>query len=102
VLIMPSRFEGFGMVAAEGMAAGVPVVATDLDSLPEVVGAPDAGVLFRGGDPQALAEAVQALLDDPEERSRLSEAARARARRFTWDAVAAAHLEFLQQVTAHR
>jgi glycosyltransferase involved in cell wall biosynthesis len=102
VLIMPSRFEGFGMVAAEGMAAGVPVVATDLDSLPDVVGAPHAGVLFRGGDPQALAESVQALLDDPVERRRLSEAARVRARRFTWDAVAAAHLEFLQQVMAHR
>jgi glycosyltransferase involved in cell wall biosynthesis len=102
VLLMPSRFEGFGMVAAEGMAAGVPVVASDLDSLPEVVGAPRAGVLFRGGDARDLARSVVRLLDDSVERRRLSEAGRARARRFTWDAVAAAHLEFLQHVMADR
>ena len=51
VLAMPSRFEGFGMVAAEAMAAGVPVVATDLDSLPEVVG--DAGILVPRDDAPA-------------------------------------------------
>jgi glycosyltransferase involved in cell wall biosynthesis len=102
VLMMPSRFEGFGMVAAEGMAAGVPVVASDLDSLPEVVGTPDAGVLFRGGDARDLARCVEGLLDDGAERGRLSRAARARARRYTWDAVAAAHLEFLQHVMAQR
>jgi glycosyltransferase involved in cell wall biosynthesis len=99
-LAMPSRFEGFGMVAAEAMAAGVPVVASDLDSLPEVVGAPDAGVLFRPGDPDSLAEALARLVDHPEERARLSRAGRERARRFTWDVVAQAHLEFLQHIAA--
>jgi glycosyltransferase involved in cell wall biosynthesis len=98
VLVMPSRFEGFGMVAAEAMAAGVPVAASDLDSLPEVVGGTESGVLFRPGDPAALAAAALALLENPAQRARLSEAARARARRFTWESVAAAHLDFLEHV----
>ena len=98
VLAMPSRFEGFGMVAAEAMAAGVPVVATDLDSLPEVVG--DAGILVPRDDAGALARALSGLLSDPGERSRLGSAARLRARRFTWDAVAEAHFEFLQRIAS--
>jgi glycosyltransferase involved in cell wall biosynthesis len=102
VLVMPSRFEGFGMVAAEAMAAGVPVVASDLDSLPEVVGAPESGVLFRPDDPAALAGAVESLLDAPDERQRLSRAGRERARRFAWDSVVAAHLEFLEHVAMER
>jgi glycosyltransferase involved in cell wall biosynthesis len=97
-LAMPSRFEGFGMVAAEAMAAGVPVIASDLDSLPEVVGAPEAGVLFRPGDARSLAAELGRVVDDPAERSRLSRSGRERARRFTWDAVANAHLEFLQHI----
>ena len=52
---MPSRFEGFGMVAAEAMAAGVPLVAAAAGSLPEVVDAPEGGAWCRPGDAAALA-----------------------------------------------
>ena len=96
VQLMPSRFEGFGMVAAESMAAGVPLIATAAGSLPEVVG--DGGVLVPTGDADALADALRRLLDDPAERARLSDAARASAERFRWNTVADAHLGFLQRI----
>lgn len=98
VLLMPSRFEGFGMVAAEAMAAGVPVVAAAAGSLPEVVDAPAGGRLVPAGDAPALAAAVAALLDDPEGRAALSSSARRSAGRFRWDRIAAEHLEFLKNI----
>lgn len=98
VLMMPSRFEGFGMVAAEAMAAGVPLVAAAAGSLPEVVDAPAGGRLVPPGDPAALAAAVASLLDDPAARATLTESARRSAERFRWERIAAQHLEFLQTI----
>lgn len=98
VLLMPSRFEGFGLVAAEAMAAGVPLVASSAGSLPEVVDAPHGGVLVPAEDAGALAAAVGTLLDDDARRAALSASARASARRYGWDAVAKRHLEFLRAV----
>lgn len=95
-LVMPSRFEGFGMVAAEAQAAGVPVVASTAGSLPEVVG--EAGVLVPPEDPEALAAALRSLLADPARRAELGRAARSHAARFGWDRVAERHYEFLMGI----
>jgi len=100
-LLMPSRFEGFGMVAAEAMAAGVPVLASAVDSLPEVIGA-DGGILVPGEDAAALARAAAALLDAPELRAKVSASARARAGRYSWDQVAADHLAWLHLIAEER
>ena len=100
VQLMPSRFEGFGLAAAEAMAAGVPLVASSAGSLPEVVDAPNGGVLVPPGDARALADATLKLLDDHPARDSLSSSARASARRFSWDAVADAHLRFIQNIAA--
>ncbi len=100
VQLMPSRFEGFGLAAAEAMAAGVPLVAAAVGSLPEVVDAPRGGVLVPPDDPQALASATEKLLDDPYGRSNLSITARESARRFSWSTVAEAHLQFINHVAA--
>ena len=100
VLLMPSRFEGFGMVAAEAMAAGVPLVASRAGSLPEVVDAPRGGVLVPPGDAEALAAEVARLLDDDARRAALSASARRSARRYQWDAVADRHVRFLERVAA--
>jgi glycogen synthase len=100
LLVMPSRFEGFGMVAAEAMAAGVPVVASDVGALPEVLDAPHAGVVVPAGDADALASAIASLLEDPERRRRMGASARTSAQRFRWDAVAAEHLAMLQRIAA--
>jgi alpha-1,3-rhamnosyl/mannosyltransferase len=77
VVAVPSRYEGFGLPALEAMAAGVPVVAADGTSLPEVVG--DAGLLVAPGDVDAWAAALHRLLGDPAERQRLAAAGRTRA-----------------------
>jgi glycosyltransferase involved in cell wall biosynthesis len=69
------------------MALGAPVVVSTAAALPEVCG--DAAVQVDPDDAGALATALQRLLDDPVERSRRSEAGRAHARVFRWDAVAA-------------
>ena len=102
LLLMPSRFEGFGMVAAEAMAAGVPVVATAAGSLPEVVSPPEGGALVPVGDAEALATAVVDLLDDPSRRERMSETARVSAERFRWQRVAEDHLAVLKEAAHHR
>lgn len=98
VFVMPSRFEGFGLAAAEAMAAGVPVVASDAGSLPEVIDPPHGGVIVPRGDAQALADAVGALLRDPAARARWSESARRSALRFRWDSIADKHLAFLTSI----
>ncbi|HEX8245823.1 MAG TPA: glycosyltransferase family 4 protein [Longimicrobium sp.] len=98
VQLMPSRFEGFGMVAAEAMAAGVPLVAAASGSLPEVVDEPRGGVLVPAGDAQALADATERLLDDAGAREALSASARVSAQRFRWEVVADAHFAFLRKL----
>lgn len=100
VQAMPSRFEGFGMAAAEAMAAGVPLVAAAAGSLPEVVDPPSGGRLVPPGDARALADAIDALLRDPDGRARLSRSARISAERFRWDAVADRHHQFLERIAA--
>jgi glycosyltransferase involved in cell wall biosynthesis len=100
VQLMPSRFEGFGMVAAEAMAAGVPLVAAAAGSLPEVVDAPRGGVLVPPGNARALADAVDRLLADAAAREALSVSARASAERFRWEKVAEDHFSFLERLAA--
>lgn len=82
LLAAPSRFEGLALVAMEALHAGVPVVASDVAGLREVVG--EAGVLVAPEDPQALGGALAALAGDPGTRADLAARGRARAaERFT-------------------
>jgi L-malate glycosyltransferase len=62
--VVPSHFEGFGLAAAEAMAAGLPVVASDADGLAEVVEQGETGLLVPPGDARALASAIETLLAD--------------------------------------
>ena len=80
--------ESFGIVLAEAMAAGAPIVASDLDAFRMVLRGGEAGELFATGDPDALAQAAARLLDDPPRRAELSAAARRAVRAFDWPAVA--------------
>ena len=78
VAVVPSRYEGFGLAAAEAMLLGVPVVASRTGGLEEVVA--DSGILVPPGDAAALAAAIVELHDDRARRERLAAGGRARAR----------------------
>lgn len=71
------KSEGFGRVAAEALAAGVPVVASQAGGIPEILG-DDAGILVPPGDPEALADAALALLRDDGRRETLARRGRER------------------------
>lgn len=66
VVVCPSRSEGFPQVPIHAMAASVPVIATRVGGTPEVVIHQHTGILVEREDPRALAEAIDALLQDPE------------------------------------
>jgi len=94
------RGESFGMVLAEAMAAGVPVLASDLDAFRAVLGDFGAGALFPTGDGAALAAALATLLADPTRRAVLSAAGRVRAADFSWPVVATSVLRVYRAAVA--
>jgi glycosyltransferase involved in cell wall biosynthesis len=81
VFVHTSRWEGFGIVLLEAMLARLPVAATRVSAVPEVVADGETGVLVEPGDEQAVAAALTGLLDDPARARALGEAGEARARR---------------------
>ena len=95
VLVQPSiTYESFGLTLLEGMASGIPVIATDMGAMPEVVG--DCGIIVPPKDSRALAQAIESLILDPDLRRRLAQRGRERAeRQFTWESKAAEYLEHL-------
>lgn len=78
LFVLPSLWEGLGLVFLEAMAASVPIVATTVSAIPEVVEDGESGWLVEPSDPDALAGAIGAALDDPDERRRRGEAGAAR------------------------
>jgi phosphatidylinositol alpha-mannosyltransferase len=95
-----TRGESFGMVVTEAMAAGAPVLASDIDAFRRVLDDGKAGALVATADPAALAVELTELLADDERRARLSAAAQARAAQYDWPVVAAAVLRVYQAAIA--
>jgi len=101
VLCSPSLGgESFGMVITEGLAAGTPVLASDIPGYRDVLRDGIDGQLIPAGDPLALAEALRTLALEPERRARMALAARERAERFAWPHVAAEVLDCYEQALA--
>jgi len=98
VLVHPVRWEGFGLAVLEGMLAGLPVVASRVSSLPELVADGETGMLVPPEDPHALASALVRVLDDP---GGLGAAGRRRAQeRFSVARMADATLDVYEQALA--
>ena len=84
--VFPSIYEGFGMPPLEAMASGVPVLASDAASLPEVTG--DCAVVCDAYSEESIADGLERLYSDESLRRELSVRGLERAKQFTWDASA--------------
>src|SRR5438552_4150047 len=93
--VYPSRYEGFGLPVLEAMAAGAPVVAGNASSLPECIG--DAGVMCDPDDSEAMAGALNRLLDDPDHAADFRARGFERAKLFTWAATARRTFDVYQE-----
>ena len=90
LVVVPSRYEGFGLPAAEAMACGTPVVATRVGALPEVMETGAGGESVARDDPEAMARAIRGLLDSPARARELGERARDRiVAAYGWPSIAA-------------
>jgi phosphatidylinositol alpha-mannosyltransferase len=90
--------ESFGIVLLEAMAAGVPIVASDIHGYKQVVQRGVQGLLVEPRKPRALAAALYTLALDPEMRDRMGEAGRARAPEFSWERVTEQVIDFYREV----
>ena len=95
-LVLPSKYEGFGLPALEAMAAGCPAIVSRAASLPEVCG--DAAAYFDPDDPDEIAHRLQEIARDGVLREDLIAAGRERARKYTWESCAQSTREVLQRV----
>lgn len=103
VVACPSFQESLPRVVQEGMASGVPILATDVFGIPELVRDGQEGLLVRAGDVEGLANALAFLIGDPEAARRMGEAGRARIRaEFSQRLAAVRHTELIEGVLEYR
>jgi glycosyltransferase involved in cell wall biosynthesis len=96
----PSLYEGFGLQAAEALACGTPVIASNRTSLPEVVG--EAGILLDPHDVRGFADAMRRLAWDQALASELGRKAVAQAAQFTWETTVRGLLEACEEIVSAR
>ncbi|MHC4202640.1 MAG: glycosyltransferase family 4 protein [Planctomycetota bacterium] len=103
VSVLPSLVEATSITGLESMAAGLPVVGTNVGGIPEIVSDDAQGLLVPPADPEALAEAVSRVLSDKGLASRLGAAARERAvKEFSWDRITARFEELYAEAASRR
>ena len=104
VMCMPSvpNSEGMPTVIFEAMAAGIPVVATDVGAVREIFGATDSGLLVPPSDDDALAAALLRLVEDPAQRQRLAAAGEARAKEFSLERLTGLYARAYELALEHR
>lgn len=100
VLVMPSHYESFGMVALEAMACGTPVIASDVGGLKYTVQDRVTGFLVPAKDPDSLADAICHILNDQVFRDTLGQQAAAAARQYAWPRIADQVLDVYDEADA--
>jgi glycosyltransferase involved in cell wall biosynthesis len=96
IYVHPTHSDGFGLAACEAMAAGLPVVASDVPGLAQVVDG--AGILFPAGDERALADSLNALINSPMQRLNAGRASLARARQFSIEKTILGYIDMYESV----
>lgn len=96
VTIIPSLLEGFGITALESMAIGTPVIASDIEPLVSLIG--KAGLYFPLHNHIVLARQIIRILKDDNLRNFLSQEAQEKARGYSWEKTAQAHLDLYEQM----
>ena len=99
IMVVPSRSEGFGIVALEGIACGCIVVGSDTGGLPEAIG--NCGIIFRSGDVVDLSKVLMQVLADKAVEERILAAREHHLARFTRREVARQYLEVIENTLAH-
>ena len=100
VVVMPSHYESFGMVALEAMACGTPVIASRVGGLAYLVKDGETGYSVPAQDPEALAEKLRAFFVDPDLRNKMGRKAVAYAQDFRWEKITAQIAEIYRQMVA--
>lgn len=95
LFVYPTLYEGFGLPALEAMACGIPVITTDVSSLPEIVG--EAGLLVPPDDVEALFEGINKVLYDEGLRLNMARRGTEQAAKFSWEWAARSTLEVYRQ-----
>ena len=99
ILLFPTVREGFGLAAAEAMACGLPVVATNCSSLPELIDNGKGGFLCPVGDVEAFAEKINLLADSPKLRREMGEYNRSKVEKmFTVQRMVSEYKDLFEQV----
>jgi len=98
VLILPSLFEGFGLVILEAMAAGLPVITTQNTGGPDVTGEGEEGFVVPAGNAEALREKMEWFIKNPEKAKEMGKAAHRKAKEFTWERYGKAYAEIVREV----
>jgi glycosyltransferase involved in cell wall biosynthesis len=98
--VFPSVTEGWGLAVLEALAAGLPVITTDLPVFQEYLTEGESSLMVPVGDASALANAMRRIALDGDLRSRLAPTGQAVAGRYTWEACARRHAEIYREVAA--
>jgi len=100
VVVMPSRSETFGLVAAEAQSCGTPVVAADVGGLPYIIEDGTSGLLVEGHEPADYAAALDRVLGDGKLADHLSAGAIEHSNRFSWTATVSRFMELYEGISA--